>query len=72
MITYLIPRTKRIDAIPRWTGETYEGKLVYVVDVALGALPNTGTNLIPHGLTLDTVVDVGGTATNGAVTVSFD
>ena len=71
MITYLIPRTKRVDAIPRWTGETSDGKLVWVVDIDLGALPNAGMNLIPHGLTIDTVMSLNATATDGTTTITI-
>jgi len=72
MIKLSSERTRRVDGHPRYSGETHGGELVYVVEIDIGALPNDATNLVPHGLTFGAIVDVIGTATNGAITVSMD
>lgn len=46
----------------------HDGKMIYQKTVDLGALPNTGTKSVAHGVSsLDTIVGMKGAAQNGVI-----
>jgi len=62
--------TNRIDGVPRPTGEYYNGKRVYVVEIDVGSLPNNTTKSVTHNLSIDTVTDTELHATDGTTTLT--
>ena len=43
-------------------GISRDGRLVWRTTVNVGALPNTGVSVVPHGLSIETVVKIEGVA----------
>jgi hypothetical protein len=71
VIRFTEQETRRVDSVRRYAGRTKNGKLVYVADIAFGALPSSGMSVVAHGLDIGTIVRVEATATDGTTTFSF-